>query len=180
MIRDRSAGLAGGLGSVLPSAVHLQLDISARLLNSPRKDFLCRSSQRRLDPSIELSRHPALHANAGATARSCRNFIRKGTSPSFTFVPAWVIGTEDHTTQLSGVWPDGRTYFCDADAYSPAEGLRWFSLLLASYGTSPFDIKFGCSPGAELEHAARKGAGIQRAMRLTPELSLGTPGIHRV
>jgi len=28
-------------------------------------------------------------------------FIRKGTSPSFTFVPAWVIGTEDHTTQLS-------------------------------------------------------------------------------
>ncbi len=79
---------------------------AAACLPPPRSRWPIQAAQ---NPFDSFDPHPACNANAGATARSCRYFIRKGTSPSFTFVPAWVIGTEDHTTQLSRVWPDGQT-----------------------------------------------------------------------
>jgi len=79
---------------------------AAACLPPPRSRWPTQAAQ---DPFDSFDPHPACNANAGATARSCRYFIRKGTSPSFTFAPAWVIGTEDHATQLSRVWPDGQT-----------------------------------------------------------------------
>jgi hypothetical protein len=58
----------------------------------------------------------------GATARSCRDFVRDGATLSFTFIPAWVIGTEEGQSlgwhackqQSAGIFARGPVYSSEA------------------------------------------------------------------